>query len=493
MTFISKKGPLSPPPRPSGNKNSSSNSTTPSSNRSKLLPTKPRTRSRSANTRPPTKPNQTSPAPPTRAKSRGRIRGGSKKKLPPAAPSTNKPRKPTKPPPINKPLTRQASAIQYADKELPPTRTRASTAAATSPSSVEPIDNNNNKIPDHRFPSIGFGNSNGNANTIIDNSSNLKPRRLSNKRPNNDDSKQNNNNNNNNKPKKTRKRGSKIQKKPLPPNSRKSTKTVIMPTATRQISEEKETEQELSPITFGSPSLSSKKRGHNRDYSIVKSVPLIFKSISIDSPRDKNKNSTTTSPRNTRQFGLASPSGKCKGFATFNDKREGVIHGSCQCKGIEYELLSLPQELQHCYCSMCRKMHGSSVATWTPFLQSDIRFIKKGKQTMYKSSDKVTRSFCSVCGSNISLIYSFQNDTIWLTPALFDGVTKNYINDSDIKAWWLNIRVLHIFCASKCEWYDVPNDGHPQLSEADIENSEINGEPRFVYNKKLPPKPSANY
>ena len=138
---------------------------------------------------------------------------------------------------------------------------------------------------------------------------------------------------------------------------------------------------------------------------------------------------------------------------------------------------------------MCRKMHGSSCATWTPFLENDIRWKKKGKQTEYQSSNKVTRSFCATCGSNISLKYSFQPDTIWLTPALFDGVTKKYQNNSDVKAWWLNIRILHIFCASKCEWYDIPNDGHPQLSEADIQNSEVNGEPRFVYNKKLPPKP----
>ncbi len=130
---------------------------------------------------------------------------------------------------------------------------------------------------------------------------------------------------------------------------------------------------------------------------------------------------------------------------------------------------------------MCRKMHGSSVATWTPFLEQDIKFIKKGKQTKYKS-----------CGSNISLKYSFQSDTIWLTPSLFDTITNKYKNNLDAKTWWLNVRILHIFCASKCQWYDIPNDGFPQLSQTDIQNSEINGEPRFLYSKQLPPKPSQN-
>eukprot|EP00483_Globobulimina_turgida_P002786 UN02791 len=167
-----------------------------------------------------------------------------------------------------------------------------------------------------------------------------------------------------------------------------------------------------------------------------------------------------------------------------------MINASCQCGAVKYELLSLPQELQHCYCSMCRKQHGAASATWTPFLEQDIRFIKNGKQTKYKSSNKVTRSFCSNCGSNISLKYVFQKDTVWITPSLFDGPAITYLDNIDAKTWWLNVRVLHIFCASKCAWYDIPDDGHPQLSQSDIQNSEINGEPRYVYGEELPPKPS---
>eukprot|EP01084_Bolivina_argentea_P230094 388171_1 len=169
------------------------------------------------------------------------------------------------------------------------------------------------------------------------------------------------------------------------------------------------------------------------------------------------------------------------------DKREGLISASCQCGGVKYELLALPQELQHCYCTMCRKMHGSAVATWCPFLENDIRLIRSGKQTRYKSSDKVTRSFCSVCGSNVSVKYGFQRDTIWFTPSLFDGATRKYANDLATTKWWENVRVLHIFCGSKCEWYQIAKDRHPQLSQNDIQNSEIHGEPRFIHNKQLSP------
>jgi len=230
----------------------------------------------------------------------------------------------------------------------------------------------------------------------------------------------------------------------------------------------------------------SDKDVQTRGYSIVKSVPSLFQQ-SASTSTDVNITSPSAGvSNNTRQFGLLSPKGSHQGFATANDTRASLIQAQCQCGGVRFELLAVPQELQHCYCSMCRKMHGAASATWTPLLESDIRFIAEGTQTKYHSSDNVVRSFCSVCGSNISLKYKFQADTIWMTPALFES---DPAAATEAQSWWKNARVLHIFCGSKCEWYQLPNDGNPQLSETDILNSEVDGEPVFLFDHKtLPPK-----
>ena len=145
-------------------------------------------------------------------------------------------------------------------------------------------------------------------------------------------------------------------------------------------------------------------------------------------------------------------------FAKKSDSRQPMIYGSCQCKSIQFELLSLPTELDCCYCSMCRKMHGSSVGTWVPILQNDIKFVKYGKQTQYKSSDDVVRTFCSKCGSNLLFKFLFQKGTIWIVPSLFDEDKTNI----KAKDWWLKVKKIHIFCGSKAKWYQVPNDGHAQ-------------------------------
>eukprot|EP00484_Ammonia_sp_Unknown_P025736 CAMPEP_0197035352 /NCGR_PEP_ID=MMETSP1384-20130603/13186_1 /TAXON_ID=29189 /ORGANISM="Ammonia sp." /LENGTH=458 /DNA_ID=CAMNT_0042465411 /DNA_START=32 /DNA_END=1408 /DNA_ORIENTATION=+ len=452
MASPNRKKPLVPPPR-----NPSPSMALPPSKAKPTLHT--RTRSRSANApsnrhkmKPPT---SSKPAAPPRSKSRGRLPENKKKELPEipqprlTAKSVNAPPKPEH---VQTPKTKPPNGA-YPTKTLPPSTFPSRNRAATTGS---------HKANVHQLPAIGFNE--------IDESPILKPH---------------------NSPKLHMNNNSSNHKKALPPPNRNK-----KPKKKGVVIEFKDDEKQQTNADGQSgkskrvPPSRPPARSHNahaRDYSIVKSIPSIFKTQSMESNHSISPRKAT---RNTRQFGLKSPKGSQPGFASMSDERPGLISASCQCGGVEYELLSLPQELQHCYCSMCRKMHGAAVATWTPMIESNIRFMKYGQQSTYQSSDKVVRSFCSVCGSNISLKYVFQSDTIWMTPSLFNGASKDYEHDMDVKAWWLDIRILHIFCASKCEWYEMPSDGHPQLSEADIHNTENDdGEPVFMYDKQLPPKP----
>ena len=145
---------------------------------------------------------------------------------------------------------------------------------------------------------------------------------------------------------------------------------------------------------------------------------------------------------------------KLPNWAISSDHRKSIINGSCQCEGIKYELLSTPREIQHCYCSICRKMHGSIYASWSPIKEMDIRFISKNTLTYYKSSDRVKRGFCNQCGSKIFLKYEYQRGLIWLTTALFQG------NDQ----WYKDKRKMHIYCLSKAEYTVIPVDGNKRLN-----------------------------
>ena len=94
--------------------------------------------------------------------------------------------------------------------------------------------------------------------------------------------------------------------------------------------------------------------------------------------------------------------------ASKNDERPVLIVGSCHCGNIKYELLEFPDDIQHCYCSVCRTIHGSPVASWCPMQEADLRWVNKSGLQHYSSSEHVKRSFCGKCGSNIALKYSFQ-------------------------------------------------------------------------------------
>ena len=37
-----------------------------------------------------------------------------------------------------------------------------------------------------------------------------------------------------------------------------------------------------------------------------------------------------------------------------------MIHGSCLCGKVRFELAGPPQFINHCHCSMCRKVHGAA-------------------------------------------------------------------------------------------------------------------------------------
>ena len=161
-----------------------------------------------------------------------------------------------------------------------------------------------------------------------------------------------------------------------------------------------------------------------------------------------------------------------KRFAGIDDLRKVLLKGSCQCKSIKYELLEYPCDIQHCYCSMCRKMHGSPIASWCPMKECDIRWISRNNLTTYKSSNGASRQFCSKCGANVCLKYSFQQDIIWITPSLFDE-NNNDNNDSDRDKndkndqewhWSDNARILHLFCSDGSRWFSIQSDSTPKLS-----------------------------
>ncbi len=126
-----------------------------------------------------------------------------------------------------------------------------------------------------------------------------------------------------------------------------------------------------------------------------------------------------------------------------------MIKGGCQCGKVTYQANSAISDLSHCHCSMCRKLHGATFATFAAVARDSFRWAA-GEDNLgtYASSEKIDRTFCSNCGSQLVVLYTPEPDLVYLTMGTVDG-------DPDCPPDY------HQFVGSKAPWHEI-TDGKPQ-------------------------------
>lgn len=120
--------------------------------------------------------------------------------------------------------------------------------------------------------------------------------------------------------------------------------------------------------------------------------------------------------------------------------------GSCLCGAIHFEVAGDLPEALACHCTACRKVTGNFEAG-VDVPRSSISITGGERVTWYKSSEKVRRGFCSVCGSPL-FFDMIGGDSLGLMLGAFDGPTGTKL-------------ALHVFVAEKGDYYDIA-DGLPQ-------------------------------
>ena len=126
------------------------------------------------------------------------------------------------------------------------------------------------------------------------------------------------------------------------------------------------------------------------------------------------------------------------------------LHGSCLCQGVRYALDSRPHFINHCHCSLCRKLSGSAFGS---FLHADGRGLRwlagEALVRSYESSPGNWRAFCTRCGSLMPVLEDEGRHAIIPAGSLDD--------DPGIAP------LVHIHCASRAPWYALPADGLPRF------------------------------
>ncbi len=122
---------------------------------------------------------------------------------------------------------------------------------------------------------------------------------------------------------------------------------------------------------------------------------------------------------------------------------------SCLCGAVRFEVTGDLPPVEGCHCSMCRKVTSHFLAS-IDVPRERVAIEGGDKVTWYRSSEKVRRGFCSICGS-VLFFDPIYRDWIGLAMGAFEKPTNTKL-------------AKHIFVADKGDYYEL-GDGLPQNAQ----------------------------
>jgi hypothetical protein len=136
-----------------------------------------------------------------------------------------------------------------------------------------------------------------------------------------------------------------------------------------------------------------------------------------------------------------------------------MIHSSCLCGGVRFEIARATGPFELCHCSRCRKVTGSAFLPGLRVQRSDFKFMQGSElittyeATIREAPPAYRTCFCSRCGSPVP-------DPHTVAPSL--EVAAGLLEDDP------GLRPeRHIFVEAKSKWFPI-QDGLPQLDKAAV-------------------------
>ncbi|KAF9695286.1 hypothetical protein EKO04_006860 [Ascochyta lentis] len=127
-----------------------------------------------------------------------------------------------------------------------------------------------------------------------------------------------------------------------------------------------------------------------------------------------------------------------------------VFEGGCRCGGVQYTSSARPKDIVFCHCPACQQVSGSAYIPFTGVPRNALTFKEESTREFLRLSDFGERSFCSKCGSPITMVYSFLEDQVSLT-----------MSSVDLESMKCEPPVVkkHIFLREKAPWLVLAEDG----------------------------------
>ncbi len=118
-----------------------------------------------------------------------------------------------------------------------------------------------------------------------------------------------------------------------------------------------------------------------------------------------------------------------------------MYSGSCLCGAIGYTIHGHIDRTSKCWCKMCQKQHGAAFGPYANVASATLEWVR-GADTLarFASSPGVERTFCPVCGSNLSWQMAAHSDRIAVTLGTFDTPYEGQVTHDlhlESKPGWL--------------------------------------------------------
>jgi hypothetical protein len=126
-------------------------------------------------------------------------------------------------------------------------------------------------------------------------------------------------------------------------------------------------------------------------------------------------------------------------------KNVDVVHGSCLCGAVRYDLNGPFDVMSHCHCSMCRRHHGAEFATFVSVPLAGFRWIAGEHEiSTFQSSEYGRRTFCGKCGT--------------VTPVVEGEVGVVFCPAGNLDGEFGNQSRSHRFATAKGSWHSAPHE-----------------------------------
>jgi len=131
-----------------------------------------------------------------------------------------------------------------------------------------------------------------------------------------------------------------------------------------------------------------------------------------------------------------------------NTDRLRILHGSCYCGAVQYEVADEFVYAVNCHCSDCRRTTGAAFKPFAGIERAKLRIVAGDGRVLIFGDPKINHDVhCNACGS---LLYSVVNEGARVHVTLGTLVDEPKIRPS-----------AHIFVGDKAPWFEI-TDSLPQ-------------------------------